>query len=130
MAPKHAKLQIFIQANLYFFQNIHRWKKTKTCQEQPNFVCGRLIQVFHKMTTTFPRRPLLSGPKSGHLIQVWLYLLTYRSWHDVQANARTCAVTHAHQEKGGLGRWWKVRPKVKLHWLILPAPNSKWLFQN
>ena len=27
MAPKHAKLQIFIQVNLYFFQNIHHWKK-------------------------------------------------------------------------------------------------------
>ena len=129
MAPKHAKLQIFIQANLYFFQNIHRWKKTKTCQERSNFVHGRLIQVLHKMTN-FPGQPLLSGPKSGHLIQVWLYLLTYRSWHDVQANACTCAVTHADQEKGGLGKWWKVQPKVKLNWLILAAPNSKWLIQN
>ena len=37
-------------------------------------VCGRLIQVFYK-TTTFARRPLLSGPKSGRLIQVLLYTL-------------------------------------------------------
>ena len=37
-------------------------------------VRGRLIQVFYK-TTTFPRLPLLNGPKSGRLIQVWLYLL-------------------------------------------------------
>ena len=29
-------------------------KKTKTCQEQPNLVSGRLIQDFYK-TTTFPR---------------------------------------------------------------------------
>ena len=27
---------------------------------------------FYK-TTTCPKRPLLSGPKSGRLIQVWLY---------------------------------------------------------
>ena len=47
-------------------------KKTKTCQEQPNLVSGCLIQDFYK-TTTFPRRPPLSGPKSGRLIQVWLY---------------------------------------------------------
>ena len=74
MTPKHAKLQIFIQVNLYFFQNIHHWKKTKTCQERPNLVPGCLIQVFYK-TTTFPRLPLLNGPKNGRLIQVWLYFL-------------------------------------------------------
>ena len=44
-------------------------KKTKTRQERPNLVSGRLTQVFYK-TTTFPRRPLFSGPKSGCLIQV------------------------------------------------------------
>ena len=72
MAPKHAKLQIFIQVNLYFFQNIHRWKKTKTCQERQKNICGHLMQVFYK-TTTFPRQALSSGPKSGRLKQVWLY---------------------------------------------------------
>ena len=31
--------------------------------------------------TTCPRQPLLSGPKSGHLIQVWLYqLITMLIW--------------------------------------------------
>ena len=35
------------------------------------------------------------------------------------------AVTHANQEKGGLGGWWKACPKVKLCGLILPTPNSK-----
>ena len=69
MAPKQAKLQIFIQVNLYFFQNIPAGKKTKTCQERPNLVCDYLIQVFYKMAM-FPRRPLLSGPKSGCLIQM------------------------------------------------------------
>ena len=69
MAPKQAKLQIFIQVNLYFFQNIPAGKKTKTCQERPNLVCDYLIQAFYKMAM-FPRRPLLSGPKSGCLIQM------------------------------------------------------------
>ena len=35
------------------------------------------MKVFYK-TTTCPRRPLLSGPKSGCLIQVWLYLVQIR----------------------------------------------------
>ena len=61
MAPKHQ--------NLYFLLNIHLWKKTKTCLEWPNLVSGCLIQVFYK-TTTFPRRPLFGGPKSGCLIPV------------------------------------------------------------
>ena len=33
------------------------------------FVRGRFIKVFYK-TTTCTRRPLLSGPKSGRLIQI------------------------------------------------------------
>ena len=49
-----------------------QWEyKLKTCQEQPDLVCGCFIKVFYK-TTTCPRWPLLSGPKSGCLIQVWL----------------------------------------------------------
>ena len=44
-------------------------KKTKTCQEQPNFVSSHLIQVSYK-TTTFPKQQLFSGSKSGRLIQV------------------------------------------------------------
>ena len=63
MASKHAQLRIFIQANITV------GKKLKTCQERPHFVSGRFIKVFYK-TTTCPRRPLLSGPKSGRLTQV------------------------------------------------------------
>ena len=48
-----------------------------------------------------------------------------RLWHDARAIACTCAVTRGNQEKGGLGGQWKAHPKVKLHGLILPAPNSK-----
>ena len=66
MAPKHEQLQIFIQANISVEKNL------KTCQEQPHLVSGHFIKLFHK-TTTCPRWPLLSGPKSSHLIQVWLY---------------------------------------------------------
>ena len=72
MAPKHAQLRIFIQANITV------GKKLKTCQERPHLVSGRFIKVFYK-TTTCIRRPLLSGPKSGRLIQVWLYKHEYAS---------------------------------------------------
>ena len=48
-----------------------------------------------------------------------------RPWHDAQAIAHACTATHTNEEKGGLGRWWKACPKVKLRGLILPAPNSK-----
>ena len=44
-------------------------KKLKACQEQPHLVSDCFIKVFYK-TTTCPRQPLLSGPKSVHLIQV------------------------------------------------------------
>ena len=55
-------------ANLYSSKYYHG-KKIKTCQEQSYLVNGRLIEVFYK-TTTCQGRPLLDGPKSGHLIQV------------------------------------------------------------
>ena len=42
-------------------------KKLKICQEWRHLVSGRFTKMFYK-TTTCPRRPLLSGPKSGHLI--------------------------------------------------------------
>ena len=68
MALKNAQLQSL-------FKQILLWeKKLKTCQEWQHLVSGLFIKVFYK-TTTFPRRPLLSGPKSGCLIQVWLYSL-------------------------------------------------------
>ena len=36
------------------------------------YVIYMQTKVFYK-TTTSSKRPLLSGPKSGRLIQVWLY---------------------------------------------------------
>ena len=63
MAPKHVQLQIFIQANLTL------GKKLKTCQGRLHLVSGHFMKVCYKMTTC-PRRPLLSGPKSGCFIQV------------------------------------------------------------
>ena len=65
--------------------NLEEWhQNTQNCQSlfQQIFVYrpftvgietnSHFIKVFYK-TNTCPRQPLLSGPKSGHLIQVWLY---------------------------------------------------------
>ena len=41
----------------------------KTCSEQPHLASGRFMKVFYKMTNCL-RQPLLSSPKSSHLIQV------------------------------------------------------------
>ena len=61
------------------FKQILPWgKKLKTCQEWPHLLSSRFIKVFYK-TTTCPRRPHLSGPKSGRLIQVWLYIQRIQS---------------------------------------------------
>ena len=43
--------------------------KVKTCQEQPDLVCGHFIKVFYK-TTTCPKWPLLNGPKGGRLLNL------------------------------------------------------------
>ena len=48
----------------------------KTCHERPNLACDRFIKVLYK-TLTCLRRPLLSGPKSGCLIQVSRYQLPF-----------------------------------------------------
>ena len=65
----------------YLFKQILPWeKKLKTCQERPHLVSGRFIKVFYK-TTTCPRRPLLSGPKSDFPVQVWLYHLIYNLYY-------------------------------------------------
>ena len=67
---QNAQLQIFIQAN------ITAEKILKTCQKRPHLLSSRFIKLFYKcFTTTWPRQSLLSGPKSGRLGQVWLYLL-------------------------------------------------------
>ena len=66
MATKHAQFQIFIQANITVE------KKQKPCQERQHLISGCYIKVLYK-TTTCPRGLLLSGPKSGRLIQVSLY---------------------------------------------------------
>ena len=51
MAPKHAQMQIFIQANVTVR------KKLKACQGRPHLVSGRFIKVFI-------RRP---SPQDDHL---------------------------------------------------------------
>ena len=62
-----------IIANLYPIK-YYRGKKLKTCQERPQLVSFQFIKAFYK-TTTSPKWPLLSGPKSGRLIQIWMYIL-------------------------------------------------------
>ena len=63
------------------FKQILPWEnKLKTCQERPHLVSCRFMKVFYK-TTTCPRRPLLSGPKSGFPVQVWLYHLIYNLYY-------------------------------------------------
>ena len=59
------------------FKQLLPWiEKLQTCQTQPHLVSGHFMKVFHK-TTTCPRWPPLSGPKSGCLIQVWLHIYIY-----------------------------------------------------
>ena len=48
------------------------WGGVDTPMHTMHLVSGRLIKVFYK-TTTCPRQPILSGLKSGCLIQAWLY---------------------------------------------------------
>ena len=48
-------------------------KRPKNCSERPHLGSGRFMKVFHKKITC-PKWTFLSGPKSGHLIHVWLYL--------------------------------------------------------
>ena len=86
----HFKLwcQCYNEAAIFIQTNITMGKKLKTCQERPNLVSGYFIKVFQK-TTTYPRQPLLSGPKSGRLIQVWLYFcfvsISFSCWETVCA---------------------------------------------
>ena len=80
MGPKHAKLQIFIQQVFSFYKRFTVKIKTKTCQQQPDLVCGRFRKVFYKRITC-PRRLLLSGPKSDRLIQVWLCIIWSKETH-------------------------------------------------
>ena len=41
----------------------------KVFSEQPHLASGHFMKVFYK-TTTCPRQPIMSGHKSGRLIQV------------------------------------------------------------
>ena len=68
MVPKYAKSQPLFQQIFILYKTFTVGINTKTCQEQPDLVCGRFIKVLYKKTTC-PRRPLLKGPKSGRLIQ-------------------------------------------------------------
>ena len=65
---------IYSSKSLLFIKHSLWEQKLKTCQEQPDLVCGCFIKVFYK-TIISPRQPLLSGTKSGFLTQVWLYIL-------------------------------------------------------
>ena len=56
----------------HYSSKYYRGKKLKTCQEQPYLVSGHFIEVLCKATTC-SRRSFLNGPKSGRLVQVWLY---------------------------------------------------------
>ena len=55
------QLPIFIQAK--------PWEKTKNLPRTTTFGWWSFNKVFYK-TTTYSRQPLLSGSKSGRLIQV------------------------------------------------------------
>ena len=68
MAPKYTKWKIYLLYKTFTF-----WEKTKTCPEQPHRASGSFMKVLCKMTPCL-KHPLLSGPKSGCLIPVWLYL--------------------------------------------------------
>ena len=59
--------QVFI-----VFKTFSRGIKAKNLPRTTRFCLWSFMKVFYK-TTTCPRRPLLSGPKSARLIQVWLY---------------------------------------------------------
>ena len=67
----HQNMRICTRKSLLFRKHSHENKNTN-CQEWPILVCGCFKKVFYKMTSC-PRRPHLSGLKSGCLIQVWLY---------------------------------------------------------
>ena len=49
--------------------------KTKNLLRTTRFCLWFFIEMFYKMTTC-PRRPLVSGPRSSRLIQVWRYIKT------------------------------------------------------
>ena len=63
---QNAQLQVIIQANITV------GKKTKNLLERPHLLSGLFIKVFYK-TTTCPRLPLLSVPKSGRLIVLYRF---------------------------------------------------------
>ena len=65
MAPTHAKFQIFIPANLYFYKTFTMETKTRNQPRATGLLCGYFIKV---KTTTSPKRRLLSGHKRGRLI--------------------------------------------------------------
>ena len=66
---KHVKSSRIAPKRAMAKANITTGKILKTCQERPHLLSGCFIEVFYT-TTAYPRRPLLSGPKSGRLIQV------------------------------------------------------------
>ena len=69
MAPKHANAKWQIMQRFIHCLDIYSGEKTRIYSERPHLASGYFIKVFYKMTTC-PRQPLLSGLKSGSLIQV------------------------------------------------------------
>ena len=65
---------------------LKKTKKTKAYSKWPHWASDCFVKVFYKKTTC-PRRPLLSGPKSGCLIEVWLY---YIIWYSTQWLFQSC----------------------------------------
>ena len=63
--PRTFKMKSNLKHSL--FTQILPWEKN--CQERPHLLSGRFTKVFYKMTICFGR-PLLSGSKSGRLMQV------------------------------------------------------------
>ena len=61
--------------NFYLWEDLFTiryslWEeKPKTCSKRLHLTSGHFMKVFYE-TTTCTRQPLLSGPKSGRLIQV------------------------------------------------------------
>ena len=69
MAPKHANAKWQIMQRFIHYLDIYSGEKTRIYSERPHLASGCFIKVFYEMTTC-PRQPLLSGLKSGSLIQV------------------------------------------------------------
>ena len=94
-------------------------------RNKANYLTSNSIRLKFVKKTSTPNRVKnivyikccsLSSPRS---------IKSCKLWHDGWVMAYAHVITHANQEKGGLGRQWKACPKLKLRGLLLPAQNSK-----